>query len=97
MTQHGTLRLFTYLEGLSYLLLLLVAMPLKYGFGLPLAVRIAGGVHGVLFVAFALGLYQNQLEYRWPKRFTFSLLAASLIPGSLFWLDRKIRDSAPRT
>lgn len=85
------LRVFTYLEGVSYLLLLLVAMPLKYGFGLAIAVRVAGGVHGVLFLAFLMGLYQSQLEYRWPKRFTLSLLGASLIPGSLVWLDRKIQ------
>jgi integral membrane protein len=93
MTPREMLRLFTFLEGVSYLLLLLVAMPLKYGFGLAIAVRIAGGVHGVLFLAFAMGLYQSQLEYRWPKRLTFSLLAASLIPGSLLWLDRKIRSA----
>jgi integral membrane protein len=94
MSPRGMLRLFTYMEGASYLLLLLVAMPLKYGFGLPLAVRIAGGVHGVLFLAFAMSLYQTQLEYGWRKRLTFSLLAASLVPGSLFWLDRKIQQAS---
>jgi integral membrane protein len=87
------LRLFTWLEGVSYLFLLLGAMPLKYGFGLPVAVRIAGGLHGVLFLAFILGLYQAQLEYGWPKRLTLSLLAGSLVPGSLLWLDRKIQSA----
>lgn len=94
MTPREMLRLFTFLEGLSYLLLLLVAMPLKYGLGLAIAVRIAGGIHGVLFVAFVMGLYQNHVEYRWTKRLTVSLLAGSLVPGSLFWLDRKIREAS---
>jgi integral membrane protein len=90
MSASASLRVFTWLEGVSYLLLLCVAMPLKYGFDVPLAVRIAGGLHGVLFLAFLLGLYQAQLEQGWPKRFTLSLLGASLVPGSLWWLDRKI-------
>src|SRR5690606_38406509 len=89
MTLRDVLRLFTYLEGVSYLTLLLVAMPLKYAFDIPAAVRIVGGLHGVLFLAFGLLLYQAHVEYRWPRRFTLTLLAAALFPGSLMWLDRR--------
>ena len=47
-----TLRILGNVEGVSYLLLLGVAMPLKYAFGLPLAVKIVGMAHGVLFLAY---------------------------------------------
>ncbi len=93
MTPRDVLRVFTLMEGVSYLLLLFVAMPLKYCLGLALAVRLAGGLHGVLFLAFLIGLYQAQLEYTWPKRLTFALLAGALVPGGLFWLDKRIKEA----
>ncbi|RYZ34498.1 MAG: DUF3817 domain-containing protein, partial [Myxococcaceae bacterium] len=46
------LRLIAFLEGLSFLGLLFVAMPVKYLLGQPLAVRVAGSVHGLLFLLF---------------------------------------------
>lgn len=91
MNALGPLRLFTFLEGLSYLVLLCIAMPLKYGFGLPIAVKLAGGLHGVLFLGFVMNLYQAQSELRWPKRRGLGLLVASLVPGSLVWMDRELR------
>lgn len=91
MNALGPLRLFTFLEGLSYLVLLCIAMPLKYGFGLPIAVKLAGGLHGVLFLGFVMNLYQAQSELRWPKRRSLGLLVASLVPGSLVWMDRELR------
>jgi integral membrane protein len=87
----SVLRVSVWLEGASYLVLLLVAVPLKYSYGLPMATRVAGGVHGILFLGFLVVLYQTHLEYSWTKRHTLSLLAASLIPGSVWWLDSHIR------
>ena len=93
MNALAVLRLFTFLEGLSYLALLCIAMPLKYALGLPIAVKLAGGLHGVLFLGFAMTLYQVHQERRWPKRRSLQLLAASLVPGSLIWMDRELRRS----
>ena len=92
MNSVSLLRLFTFVEGISYLLLVLVAMPLKYVFDLPLAVRIAGGLHGFLFIAFVLTLLRTHAVQNWTKGKSLSLLLASLVPGSLFWLDRRIRE-----
>ena len=92
MSELGVLRLLTLLEGISYLVLLFVAMPLKYFFDLPMAVRIAGGVHGILFVSYALALYQARMDQRWSTLRTLQLLVVSLIPGSMFWLDRRIQE-----
>lgn len=85
------LRWYVLLEGISYLVLLCAAMPLKYVFGIPAAVRIAGSLHGLLFVMFVMTLYEAHIEGRWRRGFTLSLLGASLIPGSLVWLDRRLR------
>lgn len=85
------LRRVTFAEGLSYLALLFVAMPLKYLAGIPLAVRVVGGLHGLLFVSFLLALAAARLRRRCSTVEALLFLAVSLIPGSLFWLDRRIR------
>lgn len=89
-------RVVAYWEGISYLVLLLIAMPLKYGFELPLAVRIVGSLHGALFVAYMvlLALAARTLG----PRLTIIAAFASLIPGATFWLDTKLEvKTAPRT
>lgn len=96
MNSVSLLRVFTWLEGSSYLLLLLVAMPLKYVWELPMAVRVLGGVHGLLFLGFALVLYQTHVEHKWSPRHSLSLFVAALVPGCLWWLDRRIRSGRGR-
>jgi len=65
----AVLRVVSALEGLSYLLLVFVAMPLKYGFGWPLGVRVSGMGHGWLFIAFvAAGLIAyHRVQEREPE------------------------------
>ena len=67
-------------EGISYLLLLFVAMPLKYMAGLPSAVRIVGMAHGVLFVLFCILLVElkRRKEFGWGMSFFAFIL--SLLP-----------------
>ncbi len=75
-------------EGISFLLLLFVAMPLKYFAGFPLAVTIVGAIHGVLFIAFCIWLFLVHVEYK--KKISWSLKAflASIIPFGTIYLDR---------
>ncbi len=79
------------IEGISFLVLLGVAMPLKYLAGEPLAVRIFGAVHGVLFIAFALSLVLVASAHQWTVRRVGTWLVASLIPLALFFLERDLR------
>jgi integral membrane protein len=79
------------LEGSSFLLLLGVAMPLKYLAGLPLAVKIMGMVHGILFVVFALALVQAKLVSRWPIGRALLLMGAAVLPFGPFVADRWLR------
>ena len=78
-------------EGISYLLLLGIAMPLKYGAGMPLAVSIVGSIHGLLFVVFCMALLHALLTT--PLTFKWSVIAfiASLLPFGPFVIDRHLK------
>jgi integral membrane protein len=83
-------RTVAFLEGLSYLTLLFVAMPLKYLADMPMMVRVVGMAHGVLFVAYAV-----LVAWLFARR-TFSFTSAawamvwSVIPFGTFILDRQL-------
>jgi integral membrane protein len=85
----GRLRLIGFLEGLSYILLLFIAMPLKYMFGLPQAVRIIGMAHGILFIVFIFLIVQATVMYRWSFKLAVLLFIASLLPFGTFYADYK--------
>lgn len=85
------LRVVSGLEGLSYLLLVFVAMPLKYAFAQPLAVKIAGAGHGWLFVAFVATLVWATVRRRWSVGRGGWLFALSLLPFGFLLIDRQLR------
>ncbi len=85
------LRMCSLAEGVSFLVLLGIAMPLKYWAGMPLAVRIVGSLHGALFVVFCVLLLRALLAARWPLGRAALIFAASLVPFAPFWLDRHLR------
>jgi len=85
------LRAVSALEGLSYLLLVLVAMPLKYGFGCPLGVRISGMGHGWLFIAFVAALLWASVQRRWGLGRAGLLFGLSLVPFGFLEIERRLR------
>ena len=87
----NTLRILGNIEGISYLLLLGVAMPRKYYFGIPEAVKTVGMAHGVLFVAYCLLLALCMKKFNWTLKFGTLLFIATLIPFGTFATDRKLR------
>lgn len=78
-------------EGVSWLLLLFIAMPLKYGFARPEAVAVLGRVHGVLFVAFVLSLLRVAMDGTWSVSQLTRAFVASLVPFGAFWLEWRLR------
>jgi integral membrane protein len=84
-------RVIAWIEAVSFLLLLFVAMPLKYVAGFPVAVKVAGSVHGLLFLAFCAALYTIAAEQSWPWLKSAKVFLSSLIPGGILWLEREIR------
>jgi len=85
-----SLRLLGNIEGISYLLLLGIAMPMKYFFGFPMAVKIVGMAHGVLFIAYCLLLALQMKANKWNLLFGIYLFVATLIPFGTFVKDRKL-------
>jgi integral membrane protein len=83
-------RIVGFLEGISYLVLLGIAMPLKYLADMPLAVTIVGGMHGGLFVAYIGMSILLAILFRWPiGRLSLAVLA-SVVPTGTFWFDRHL-------
>ena len=87
----GRLRLLGLFEGLSLLLLLGVAVPLKHFYGDASLVRAVGPVHGLLFVLFALSTLRVGVEQHWRFcRTTWKVLLACFVPFGTFYVDRTI-------
>lgn len=85
----NALRLVALLEGISFLVLLGIAMPLKYYFDKPDAVKIVGMAHGVLFVLYTVNLLIVHLKFKWSFGRTLGAFIASFIPFGTFYADKK--------
>ncbi|NBB20488.1 DUF3817 domain-containing protein [Runella sp. CRIBMP] len=86
----GRLRIIGFLEGISFLVLLFIAMPLKYIADQPMAVKITGMAHGVLFVLYILYVIMAAVEYSWSIKKSVLAFLASLVPFGTFWADAKL-------
>ncbi|GAB3569430.1 DUF3817 domain-containing protein [Spirosoma luteolum] len=91
----GRLHAIGLFEGLSFLALLGIAMPVKYLAGDPTLVRVIGPIHGLLFVFYVLAAISVSIDERWSFwRTTWKVLLASVVPFGTFyisraWLDRQ--------
>ena len=88
MLQH--LRVVGFFEGVSYLLLLGICMPLKYMMDMPEPTKIVGMAHGVLFVYYCLLVLWVAFSARWSLVKAGLALIASLLPFGPFVADRKL-------
>lgn len=96
-TSVGRLRLIAFLEGISLLVLVFVAVPLKYMAHDPSWVKAIGPVHGILFVLFVFSTLKVSLEQRWPFRtVTWKVLLACFIPFGTFYIDAVILKKLPK-
>ena len=82
-------RLITLLEGISYLLLLFVAVPLKYLMGDESYVKLLGMPHGVLFIAYIILSFVMRKKMNWNTTSFIIILLASIIPFGTFYVDKK--------
>jgi integral membrane protein len=79
-------------EGISFLVLLFIAMPLKYGLGIAIATKIVGMIHGGLFLWFLYTLYEFHKEYKLGVKFNTIAFLCSIIPFGWLYLDKKLKD-----
>ncbi len=85
-------------EGISFLVLLGIAMPLKYAAGNPEPVRIFGWIHGVLFVLYLIAVLRAAQYGKWPVKWVLGAFIASLLPFGPFVFDHKVkRDESLKT
>ncbi len=76
-------------EGLSLLVLLGIAMPLKYIFDKPMLVEIVGMLHGILFIAYVLFAFIYKFKVKWSFPTLFIVIIASVVPFGTFYIDKK--------
>ena len=85
-----TLRIIALLEGLSFLGLLFIAMPMKYFMDMPTAVKIPGMAHGGLFVAYILLAIVVGLDKNWNTKQFAIVIVGSILPFGTFYTDKKV-------
>lgn len=85
------LRMLALTEAVSFLILLFVAMPLKYLAHWPMAVKVSGWLHGLLFVLLCFQLLKVTLEYRWPLKRSTMIFIAALLPFGPFFIDSRLK------
>lgn len=89
-TNLGLLRIIGLLEGVSFLALLLIAMPLKYIFNIPDFIYSTGMAHGILFGLYGFFVIIVSQQMKWKKITIFYALFASVVPFGTFIADKKI-------
>lgn len=84
-----TFKVIAFWEGISLILLLFFAMPLKYIWDLPMAVSVVGMAHGILFLAYVVLAFILNSELNWPLKTLAGVLVASLIPFGTLYMEKK--------
>jgi integral membrane protein len=90
-TPIGRLRILGFFEGISLILLVFIAVPLKYWGGEPVLVKMIGPVHGLLFTLFVLATLSAAVTYGWKfSEISWKVLLACIIPFGTFYIDKHI-------
>lgn len=89
-------RLLSFTEGVSFLLLLGIAMPLKYFAGIPEVVEVVGMAHGVLFILYVMAAFHLMLDKRWSFTWFAAAFVAAVLPFGPFVLEARMRRNGER-
>lgn len=79
------------IEGVSFLVLLFIAMPLKYIYDIPQAVTVVGWAHGILFIIYIYTVFPTASKLNWEFGRTLFALIASVLPFGPFIFDRNLK------
>ncbi|WP_026571444.1 MULTISPECIES: DUF3817 domain-containing protein [Sediminibacillus] len=86
-------RIFGMIEGTSLVVLLFIAMPLKYIAGFPEVVTLVGSLHGFFFVVYLLVIAYTTIKIRWAFKWLFGSLLVAFIPFGNYVLDYRLQKS----
>lgn len=82
-------RIISFLEGVSYLLLLFIAVPIKYFQGDTSYVKMLGMPHGILFMLYIVLAIVLKKQMKWNLKNLGIVLLASILPFGTFYVDKK--------
>lgn len=82
-------KVIAFLEGVSLLLLLFIAMPLKYIWEMPQMVQVVGMAHGILFLGYIAFAFMVYNELKWSLKTLAIVMIASIIPFGTFYIEKK--------
>jgi len=88
MSELKKFRFINKVEGISFIILLFIAMPLKYQFGYPIATKIAGMAHGLLVFTFIYQIIEAKREAGFTLKETALYVLLSLVPFGSFYTDK---------
>ena len=88
MSELQKFRLINKIEGISFIILIFIAMPLKYSFGFPVATKIVGMIHGLLVFVFLYQIFEAKKEAGFTLKETAFYTLLSLIPFGSFYTDK---------
>ena len=88
MSELQKFRLINKIEGISFIILLFIAMPMKYSFGYPIATKVVGMIHGLLVFAFIYQIIEAKKEDGFMLKETALYSILSLIPFGSFYTDK---------
>jgi len=88
MSEFKKFRLINKIEGISFIILLFIAMPMKYSFGYPIATKVVGMLHGLLVFAFIYQIIEAKKEAGFMLKETALYFILSLIPFGSFYTDK---------
>ncbi len=89
-------RIISQIEGCSFLLLLFIAMPLKYYFGMPEAVSLVGMGHGILFILYTFMSLSVAQRHEWSMGYWVMILLAGMVPFGFLMIDSRLRRDVKR-
>lgn len=87
-------RIVAFLEGVSYILLLFIATPIKHLSGNPEYVKLLGMPHGLLFMLYIIFAFMLKNDMKWTNTQFGLVLLAAIIPFGTFYIDRKYLKTA---
>ncbi|MEM8937965.1 MAG: DUF3817 domain-containing protein [Bacteroidota bacterium] len=94
----GRLRVLAFLEGVSLLILIFIAVPIKYVLLNPIPVKWVGQIHGILFILFVFNSLKVGVEEHWSfKKVTWKVIVACFVPFGTFYIDRKVLAEAHKS
>lgn len=82
-------KIIAFLEGVSFIIMMFVGMPLKYMAGNDIIIKLLGMPHGLLFVTYVIMAFLIQQAMKWNTKDMAIILLCSLIPFGTFWMDKK--------